>query len=177
MLATMEQLEPRTEALLDRLCVYFDAELERQENVLAICRAHGDAAKALDVDVIDKRTEALALVLAEAARAERERIEIVRALTESISDEPQAWSLSALIATVPNPWRRRLAEAQVRIRETVAESQTTIASNAYVMRRALRTVNGAIDTVLGPANAASYTPAGESPETQTRQAALLNTQG
>ena len=170
-------VDTETAALLDRLCAYFDSEIERQENVLALTRAQGEAAKALDADVMEHRTRALALLLDEAASAERERIAILGDLTPRLSQAQQNWSLSALIAAVPEPWQHRLAEAQMNLRATVSATKESVNANAYAMRKSLRSVNGALDQFFGPASGSSYTPQGDAPEGEARQAAVLNATG
>ncbi|HPX40089.1 MAG TPA: hypothetical protein PLF51_06605, partial [Candidatus Hydrogenedentes bacterium] len=59
--------------LLDRLCDALDAELLRQETVLAICRRKRDAIRALDVAPLEAHTAALEAVLRETFEAEAER--------------------------------------------------------------------------------------------------------
>ena len=172
-----QTIDAETTALLDRLCVYFAEEIERQETVLALCLAQGDAARAMNVDLLEQRTEALAILIVEAATAEATRVEIFRGLTHRLAKDDQSWTLGELIALSPEPWSRRMAEFQARLNEVVAQSKRAVESNAAVMRRSLRITGESVDRVLGPASAAAYTEAGGIPQIERRSAAVLNMQG
>ena len=74
------------EKVLDELCEVLQDELERQENVLAVCRAQGQAARARDVAYLEAKAAALCSLIRETVNAEQERLRLVRAVVERLSD-------------------------------------------------------------------------------------------
>lgn len=133
---------------LDSLCSLLDEEIERQENVLAVVRGQGDAARGGDIETLEARTEALTLLIAEGIDAEGRRVAVLREIVAGYALPVDEQTLSHLIARTPDPWKRRLTGFQSRLRALVAETQEALRANERMVRRGLRIVNGAIE-VLG----------------------------
>jgi hypothetical protein len=145
--------EQHTADLLDKLCVLFDDELERQENVLRLCVAQGAAARAHDVGVLEARTAALTALLDEEAESEPRRLELFGALVRVYELPLERQTLTHLIATIPEPWRRHASEFQSRVREVLEESQRTVRRNTRAMRRSSRMASAAVEALAGAAGA------------------------
>jgi len=136
------------EALLDRLCGLFDDELERQQNVLAICIAQGQAARAHHVDALQARSSALALSVQEALNAEKQRLGLLRQIVDQYALPLERQTLTGLIETVPEPWKTRMQEFQTRLRTTLEETRKVVRENNRIMRSSLTIVNDAFDAVI-----------------------------
>jgi len=129
------------EDLLDHLCEHFDDELERQQNVLAVCRAMGQGARAQDHEYLEAKTAALHVLLRQAIAAEQVRLALVRAVVDHYALPADAQTLSGLIAAVPEPWRQRMQEFQVLMRATLETTRRLVRENNRVLRRSLYVVN------------------------------------
>lgn len=175
---TAEERDTGFEALLERLCRLFDDELERQENVLALCRAQGEAVRAHDVEAMEGRTRALVVLVEDAKKAERERIEILRRVVEVTGLPEDRQTLSDLISAVPGPWNDRMAEFQSRIRRTLGDTRAVARENAALMRHSLRVVNRSVRTATGAdAVTETYDAEGRGPFLAGRAPAVLDAQG
>lgn len=128
-------------SLLDALCEYFDDELERQQNVLVVCRALGRAARSQDTEYLEAKTEALQLLLREAVEAEKKRLELVAEVVDWYQLPREQQTLSGLIAQVPMPWEQRMREFQVLMRATLESTRRLVRENNQVMRRSLSVLN------------------------------------
>ena len=89
---------------LDALCEHFDDELERQQNVLVVCRAIGQAARSQDLEYLEAKTEALRVLLGEAMEAEQVRLDLVADVGDFYQLPEDQQTLSGLITQVPMPW-------------------------------------------------------------------------
>ncbi len=174
---TLASIDTQTAQLLGSLCAYFDDEIERQENVLRLCHAQGEAARAMDAATLEQQSEALALVLTDCALAEPMRIDLVGGLTERLSPTSREWTLTELIALVPTPWNDRLKQCQSRLSAVASETRGVVAANAAMIRHSLRIVGDSVDRVLGPETASGYTDCGDLPASGRRAPALLNARG
>lgn len=166
--------------LLDTLVACFDEELERQENVLRICRAQGEAARNHDVEALQARTEALTELFEEASAAEERRVPVLAAIVEYYELTPEKQTLSGLIEHVPEPWNHRLAEFQTTLRRVLMETKAEVRRNARYMRRSLKTIDNALDLLTGvdSGEPAAYNEAGAEPTRgQARTPARIDTQG
>ena len=95
--------------LLDRLCDILDAELVRQETILAICRKKRDALRVADIQALEARTAALEAVLRESFEAEAERHHLLHALTLQMGLPQDAVTLTRLVRSSSwNPGRAGL---------------------------------------------------------------------
>ena len=124
--------------LLESLCALFDEELERQETLLALTKAQGEAAVARDTAALEARTAAIRSLVAEALRAEPVRLELVSAIVEAYALPEQQQTLSGLIAAAEEPWKSRLRWHQERFRAVLAETQASVRSNHRVITRLSR---------------------------------------
>ncbi|NIA15420.1 MAG: hypothetical protein GWP08_15240 [Nitrospiraceae bacterium] len=133
--------------LFEALCFVLEDALERQQNLLEICRAQGKAARAHDVEYMEAKTLTLVAVMREAVQAEKTRGDlIVRiAQTQGLAEPPE--NLTALTAIAPEEWRERLAYYQERLQETMEETRAEVRANAAVMRSVLRVVNRAVSVL------------------------------
>ncbi len=129
------------EDLLEHLCEHFDDELERQQNVLVVCRAMGQGARAQDHEYLEAKTAALHVLLRQAIAAEQVRLALVRAVVEHYALPADAQTLSGLIAAVPEPWHQRMQEFQVLMRATLETTRRLVRENNRVLRRSLYVVN------------------------------------
>lgn len=133
--------------LLEALCFVLEDALERQHNLLEICRAQGNAARAHDVEYLEAKTLTLVTVMREAVQAEKTRGDLIVRIaeTQGLSEPPQ--QLTALIAIAPPEWRDRLTYYQERLQQVMAETRSEIRVNAAVMRSALRVINRSVATL------------------------------
>jgi len=166
-------------ALLEQLTQLFDDELERQELVLAVCRAQGEAARAHDAPALEARTQSLAALMDDALAAERRRIGLLRGIVEHIGLPVELQTLTDLIRAVPDPWHRRMKEFQERIRATLTQTRAVVRENATYMRRSLKTFNQTIEGFTGEpvASAGSYTAEGDAPVRKTGTPAVIDARG
>lgn len=127
--------------LMDRLCEHFDEELERQQNVLVVCRALGRGARAHDHEYLEAKTAALHILLRQAIAAEQVRLTLVRKVVDYFELPEEQQTLSGLIAVTPDPWRQRMMEFQVLMRATLETTRRLVRDNNRVLRRSLQVVN------------------------------------
>ena len=149
-------------SLLDALCDYFDDELERQQNVLVVCRALGQAARAQDTEYMEAKTEALQLLLRDAVEAEKKRLELVSEVVDWYQLPREQQTLSGLIAQVPMPWEQRMREFQVLMRATLESTRRLVRENNQVMRRSLSVLNQTLSAMAlcQPASQGNYNEQG-----------------
>ena len=168
-----------TADLLEALCSCFDDERERQENVLALTRAQGRAARAYDLEAIEANTRALNLLIQEAVDAEATRMRLVQALVATYQLPVERQSLSGLIDAAPDPWARRMREFQVRMREVMRDSREAARENREHSRRGLRVVNEALESIVRGLTVAesAYTAQGVESTARGIAAGLLDHQG
>lgn len=127
--------------LLDHLCEHFDDELERQQNVLVVCRAMGQGARAQDHEYLEAKTAALHVLLRQAISGEQVRLALVRAVVNHYALPEERQTLSGLIAAAPEPWHQRMQEFQVLMRATLETTRRLVRENNRVLRRSLHVVN------------------------------------
>ena len=167
------------ENMLDTLCEVLDEELERQENVLVVCQAQSEAVAAHDIEYLTSVTEALCVLVRDAKEAERRRLEVLRHVVEEYDLPKERQTLSALIAAVPDPWRRRLREFQTALRATVNETRDLLRRNWPSIRRSLRTVSDCL-SALEPAESRLHQPydvRGDAPLGSRREPAFVDQRG
>lgn len=167
------------EALWVMLCDGFETELERQETVLSLCIAQGQAARAHDLEYLEAKTAALSRLTIENAQAEPARQDLVRQLAEHYEFDAPNPPLSALIAVAPGSSAVRLRELQGRMQAVTSETRRTITENNRVIRRALRVVQVALSVITRCQDAPSghYGCAGQEQHTPVPEAALLDRKG
>lgn len=137
----MIEIEKSIGSMLDSLCDYFDEELERQQNVLVVCRAIGLAARSQDLEYLEAKTEALQLLLREAMESEETRLALVADVVDWYELPVEEQTLSSLIDVVPMPWEQRMREFQVLMRATLESTRRLVRENNQVLRRSMGVVN------------------------------------
>jgi len=135
------------EELFETLCFALEDEAERQETILAVCRAHGEAARHHDIEYLEAKTAALVCLLRESLQAERLRYDLTRQIMERSGVQGGTPNLSGLIAFANEPWRGRIVFYQERLQATLAATRAVVASNATVLRRALRVVGQSLQAL------------------------------
>ena len=132
-------------SLHDRLLNMLEDEVERQENVLAVCMAQAEALKTNDLEYLEAKTAALVALIQDAAQSARERSVVVQAiLAEAGLAVDGTVRFSCVLAASPEPCRGRLAETHGRLRAVLNETRPAAFSNALTLRTALRTMNGTL---------------------------------
>ena len=165
--------------LLDRLCEHFDEELERQQNVLIVCRALGRGARAHDYEYLEAKSTALHVLLRQAMAAEQVRLALVREVVDFFELPESQQTLSGLIAVTPDPWRQRMQEFQVLMRATLESTRRLVRENNRVMRRSLQVLNQTLSALAlcGPENAGCYNGQGGEPARTLNAPALIDQRG
>jgi flagellar FlgN protein len=167
------------ETILDELCGVLEDELERQENVLAVCRAQGEAAKARDVEYMEAKAAALCVLIRETVNAEQKRLRLVRLVVDEYDLPEEEQTMSGLVATVPEPWKSRMGDTQARIQKILSEVRDVVQENNRVIRRCLNIVNGSLEE-LGqrvPGDSGNYDALGGERQSSSAGSALLDQRG
>ncbi|GMU92051.1 MAG: hypothetical protein AMXMBFR4_11090 [Candidatus Hydrogenedentota bacterium] len=164
---------------LQRLCEQLEDEIERQENVQAVCRAQQEAVLSRDLPLMEARTEALGILLRECAQSQQERFSLVRALSSHYEIAASRCALSDLIDAAPDPWKSRLRGLQVRLRAVVAETRRAVRSNARAIRHSLGVTERLLDlmTLSAADQARSYDERGDGPARRGQLPALIDQKG
>lgn len=165
--------------LFDALCTILEDELERQETVLAVCRAQQAALANRDIEYLEAKTAALELLIEEAADAERDRQRVLGLLFNELGLPEEGRTLSALSAVAPAPYSTQLTELQARLQDVLAASQGLVAENDHLFRASARTVDRCLDTVQalrGGGQASAYGERGRGAHSRV-QPALLDQKG
>ncbi len=130
------------------ICEVFQDDLDRQEDLLALCKAQGRAALDHDVELLEARTEAITVLLADALTAERRRVALAEDLVRALALPLDRQTLSGLIDAAPSPWKQRLEEFQQRMRAVLAETREVVRANNQIMRRSAKIVGEALDALV-----------------------------
>jgi len=167
------------EEQLEALCDVFQDELDRQETLLSLTRSQGQAALMHDVEMIEAKTEAIQNLIRDAKEAEETRVRLVGQVVDSLRLPHEQQTLTHLIAASPEPWKRRMAEFQVRLREVLEDTRLAVRSNNLVMRRSLQIVNEALGVLVAcvPASRGQYDARGEAAAAGVGSAAILDRKG
>lgn len=164
---------------LEALCDYFDDELERQQNVLVICRAIGQAARSQDLEYLEAKTEGLRVLLSEAMEAEQLRLSLVADVVEFYQLPEGQQTLTALIAEVPMPWQQRMREFQVLMRATLESTRRLVRDNNQVLRRSIGIVTETLTalSMCQPEARGQYTSQGGDATRIRTQPSLIDQRG
>lgn len=164
---------------LEKLCSALDDECERQENVLAVCRAQGDAARANDVPELEKRTAALELLVEDTRQAEAERNRVTRDVVGGLGLPPERQTLSELIKVAPEPWGSRLRQAQKRLQIAMSEARAVVRSDVPVLRNGRRMARQSLEFLneCAEPDASGYDPTGAEIAGNDRLPALIDRKG
>ena len=123
--------------LLEKLCSGLEDEIERQETVLAVCRAQIDAIGARDLNTFEARTAAMDILVREAARAQVARVGIIAVVAAQLELLPEQRTLKGLIEVVPAPFDARLRDIRKRLNRAVEKTRRLVRLNARTIRRSL----------------------------------------
>ena len=123
--------------LFEKLCGGLEDEIERQETVLAVCRAQIDAIGARDLNALEARTAALEVLVRDAAHAQAARTSVIAKIAAQLGLPPDRRTLDALAAAAPAPWAGRLRDVQARLHRCMAETRRVVRLNARTVRRSL----------------------------------------
>lgn len=132
------------DALMDSLCEQLDDEVERQQNVLAVCTAQREAVFARDLDALSSRTSALEILIRESIQAQTKRIETLRPIVDHFGLSPDRQTMTHLIEASPEPWKSRLQDVQHRLRDTVERIRVAVRANARVTRQSKKVTDDLI---------------------------------
>ena len=165
--------------LLDSLCTSLDDEVERQENMLALCHAQGRAARVHDLPELQAKTMAIELLVREAAQAVSRQKAVFRQIADRLELPEEERTLSGLVQTAADPWRTRLRETQARLRRTLAAIHAAAVQNASAMRRSLTCVTQALESLsLSPEKPTiAYDAAGMNMRYAGRAPAVMDRRG
>ena len=164
---------------LDAPCEHFDDELERQQNVLVVCRAIGQAARSQDLEYLEAKTEALRVLLGEAMEAEQVRLDLVADVVDFYQLPEDQQTLSGLITQVPMPWQQRMREFQVLMRATLESTRRLVRDNNHVLRRSLGIVTQTLATLsmCQPESQGQYNHQGGDATRMKSRPALIDQRG
>ncbi len=167
------------EKRLEELCSLFDTELERQHDVLALCRSQGEAARTHDVECLNAKTMALEILFRDSLEAEPERHRLLHEVVAYYDLPREKQTLTDLIAVAPEPWRRRLGEFQSGLRSTLDEIRRAVRGNAGIMRRSLRRINLFLRLLGGPdeGRANDYDARGSEPAPSSLRPVVIDQRG
>lgn len=163
----------------EALCAVFDDDLERQENLLDLCKAQARAAVEHDVEILEARTEAIAALVREATESERRRVAVAAVLVEALRLPHDRQTLSGLIEVAPAPYQARLKEFQTRMKAVLEETREVIRSSNVVLRRSSRIIADAIEALVecAPPPRGQYDAHGDAPAATSQHPALLDRRG
>jgi flagellar biosynthesis/type III secretory pathway chaperone len=160
----------------NRLCEVLDAELERQELVLAVLRAQRDAILTRDLEYLEAKTEALNALVREVHQAQGTRLVVLRDVVTALDLALEQQTMTGLILMAHEPWQSRLRELQKQLRAAALESRSLVRSNAVLLRRSMQVVNKCLDSLQQCEAAAEYNSRGGEPQ-RARRAALIDQKG
>ena len=133
------------ELLLEQLCRNLDEEVQRQEKILAMCRAQNEAVRLNNIEKLESQTQDIVSLLQEAAEAEKDRNRLVGRLATQCGC-PLA-TLSDLVAVAAGPCGERLRHIQKHLRSVLAETRKVVHGNKVLFRGGLRLVSQTVRTV------------------------------
>lgn len=169
----------REAQLLEQCCAQLEAELGRQRRVLEAMKEQGRSARARDLATLDRVTRELSVMGTEGLRAEGERQALTARLAAHFNMPVADVKISTLIARAPEPWRTRLAQTQLNLKEVLAVVQRLVQANGRFLRDGVRTVDRILGDVFGtaPTQAQAYESDGRQPDRPERISAVLNVAG
>jgi hypothetical protein len=167
------------DALLEALCFSLDDELERQENILTVCRAQGEAARTHDIEYLEAKTAALFTLAQEAAQAEGMRQRLFNQIAAQLGISAEEQRLTELIPLASEPWGARMRYFQSRLQSLLNETRGVVRSNAMVLRASLRVLSQAVGALeqCASAYASGYTADGTEPLKETAAPTRLDRKG
>lgn len=134
---------------IEKLCDMLDDEIERQQNVSAVCEAQHKALCARDVEAIDARNNALELLALESGLEESERSALVAAISRRLDLVPERTRLSDLVSHAPDPWKSRLGERRSILCDLVLSNQRLVRRNQLIATKSKSIAEEWRDTLFG----------------------------
>jgi hypothetical protein len=141
-------MDANLKATLDALCSLFDDELERQQTLLALCVSQGKAAQTHDLEYLEAKNSAIAILLRDAEQAECERTCLVDIVAAAYGLPNDRQRLSAMIAVIPDPWKSRMRDFQICARAVLANIQRTANENARIIRLSMQVIHESLSLVV-----------------------------
>ena len=175
------------ELLLEQLCRNLEDEVQRQESILAVCRAQGEAVRSNNIENLESQTQRVVSLLQEAAEAEKDRNRLVGRLATQCGC-PLA-TLSDLVAVAAGPCGEHLRHIQKRLRSVLAETRKVVHGNTVLFRGGLRLVSQTVrslqsaevsaqDSLHGiTPESASYTASGTAATRRLPRPAMIDQRG
>ena len=133
-------------SLFESLCDLLENELERQENVLAVCQAQSEAVARNDIELLEAKTGALLALVQEAAQAAAERVCLIKAIIAKYieTDCPNDLKFDDIAAAAPKHLRQRLEETHARLRSVLKKTRPVALANASSLAAALRAADASL---------------------------------
>lgn len=171
--------EEKRDETLDTLCALLNQELERQEAVLANCRAQTEAARSYDCEGLEATTRHMVALIEEAVSSEKKRHDALREIVDLFDVPSERQTLSMLVQVVPEPWRSRLQDFQDRMQDVLMTTRRTVRRNASMFRGSLRSLDRSLDLVFEPGahRTGAYDAKGDEAKSSRGDAALIDARG
>jgi hypothetical protein len=163
----------------EKLCDLLDDEIERQQNVNAVCLAHHEALCARDAVAIDARNEALELLARESDEEAVARDAIVARISRRLGVAAETPRLRELADRSPEPWKSKLIERRETLREVAQSNQRLVRRNELIARRSKNLAESwqaALFQRLGEIGP-GYRGDGHVPQQSFRAAAMIDQRG
>lgn len=167
------------DASFRKLIDLLDAEIERQEMLLAVCRAQQQALIEGDREYLEMKTAGVATLAQEARADETARKQLVREIAAALGIDSPEPTLAELALIAPVPVNRNLLERRDQLRRVVRETSTVNQENNRLLRRSLGIVGTCLRTLdwVVSAHAGSYDANGAAPPAAFTRPALLDQKG
>lgn len=173
------EINPSYTDALDRLCVYFDSELARQQAVLSSCREQGKAIRSHDIPALECASRDLVSLMEDALDAEKERLLILAEVVSHLDLKLEQQTLSDLITLSPEPWASRMRTFQAELREVLSATRKEVRRHAGFLSRAGKVLERSMSAIVGSTivGGDAYNSEGKEPAPGQRAPALVNTLG
>ncbi len=166
--------------VFEQVCEVIQDELERQQNVLAVCKAQRAALSANDIEAVEARTAALESLIRDAVGAEAQRHAVLRSAVDYCELPPERQTMTHLVEELPQPWSSRLSHLQKQLKSTIQETQQVNRANARTIHRSRQMTDRCFAALRGSENdpPGAYDENGAEPLAQRQETpALLDHRG
>jgi hypothetical protein len=134
---------------LQILCDQLDDEIERQQNVGAVCSALHEALCARDADAIDARNHALELLAREAGAEADVRDGTIARIAKALGIDGGVSRLRDLADRAPEPWKSQLYERREILRNILQSNQRMIRRNELIASKSKALAESWRETLFG----------------------------
>jgi hypothetical protein len=158
----------------------FEAELLRQEDILAAVKEQGEAARHRNIGKLQEASASLTALLQQAGAAEKQRQTVVEHVAALCGMVREGLCLSRLLPFAPEPWHSQLSSVQERIQRTLSASRAAAISHHQFLRRGLCAADNALGHVTQQPptlKAVAYTHRGNYGTRNASQAAFVDSRG